>query len=175
MRKIVGIVVSLVIGGTVYTFSQADLIENFSKETGLTQQEAQQYVENIPEDDLATFDEIGSELVVEGKYSLSMVDEIDCVNYEYEWESPSLTCNEGKAQLKKIGNSEIALGKAYIELDAEDAGGVEMNAVIRNIDRLNKDYDLEIFAVLLDPQDIEEMKKTNSYNKALIQSALESD
>ena len=175
MRKIVGIVISLVIGGTVYTFSQTDLIENFSKDTGLTQQEAEQYVGEISEEDLDSFSNIGSDFIAEGQEILITAEEIDCINYKYEWESSNLTCSEGKTQLLKIGNSEIALGKAYIELDAEDAGVVEMNAVISFIDRLNKDYDLEIIAVLLDPENIDDMKKTNSYNKALIQSALESD
>lgn len=174
MKKIIGAVITLVIGGTVYTFSQADVVKNFSKDTGLTQQEAEQYVSEIKEEDLESFDKIGAELISEGQEVVKAASEIDCVNYEYEWESPVLTCSEGKSQLKRVGDSEIALGRAYIVLDTEDASEDDMSLVIKNIDRLNIDLESKIVTLMLDPSTVDEMKKTNSYNKALIQTALDS-
>ena len=53
-RAIAGII-TLIIGGTVYSVSQADIVSKFSQETGMTQKEAEQYVENIPEDELFFF------------------------------------------------------------------------------------------------------------------------
>ena len=67
MKKIIGTVITLVIGGTVYTFSQADVVKNFSKDTGLTQQEAEQYVSEIKDEDLASFGEIGSDFISDGQ------------------------------------------------------------------------------------------------------------
>ena len=175
MKKIVGTVITLVIGGTVYTVSQADIAKNFSKDTGLTQQEAEQYVSEIKEEDLVPFGEIGSGFISEGQDLVSAAADIDCDNYYYEWESPTLTCEEGKSQLRRVGNSEIALGKAYKVLDTEEASEEDISLVIRNIDSLNRDLSLDIVTLTLDPPTIDDMKKTNSYNKALLQAALDSD
>jgi len=174
MKNITKLVVTLVIGGTVYSVSQSDIATNFSKETGLTQQQAEQYIENIPEDELASFDEIGAELVTVGQDILDSTAEIDCLTYYYEWETNTLDCQSGKAQLNRIGNSHIALGRSYQILDTEDASEEDIYTVIQNIDRLNRDYDLEIVSLFLDPVDITETKQTNLYNKALLQAAVES-
>ena len=175
MKKIIGTVITLAIGGTVYTFSQADVVKNFSKETGLTQQEAEEYVSGIEEEDLMSFDEIGSDYISLGQDLVSGTTEIDCVNYEYEWGSSTLTCNEGKSQLKRFGNSAIALGRAYKAIDTEEAGEDEISSAIRYIDRMNSDLLLDIVTQMLDPPTIDEITKTNSYNKALLQAALESE
>src|SRR5260221_9271591 len=104
MKKIIGGVITLVIGGTIFTVSQADLVKNFSKETGLSQKEAQQYVENVSKDDLVPYDKEGSRFISDGQSVLSMVSDIDCVNYNYEWETDSLSCANGKSQLISLGN-----------------------------------------------------------------------
>lgn len=175
MKNITKLVVTLVIGGTVYSVSQADIATNFSKETGLTQQQAQEYIENIPEEELASFDEIGADLVDVGQAILGTTAEIDCVNYYYEWETNTLDCQIGKSQLNRIGNSHVALGMSYQVLDTEDASEEDMYTVIQNIDRLNADYDLEIVSLFLDPADITETKQTNLYNKSLLKAALDSN
>jgi len=175
MKSVIKAVTVLIIGGTMYTVSQADIVDNFSKDTGLTQQEAEQYVENITEDDLVSFDEIGSEFLSEGQYLVNSAAEIDCDNYYYEWESPTLTCNEGKSQIKRIGNSEIALGRSYKILATEEATEEDISLVIRDIDRLNSNLKLDVVILALDQSTLNEMKKTNSYNKALLQAALDSN
>jgi len=175
MKSVIKAVTILVIGGTVYTVSQADIAKNFSKDTGLTQREAEQYISEIKEEDLAPWNEVGSDFISEGQDLVRAAAGVDCVNYTYEWESYTLTCDEGKSQVKRVGNSEIALGTAYKKLDAENASEDDISAVIRNIDRLNTDFELDIVTALLDPSDIDDMKKTNSYNKALLQAALDSD
>jgi len=175
MKKIIGTVITLIIGGTVYTFSQTDVVKNFSKNTGLTQQEAEQYISEIKDEDLVSFAEIGSDFIFEGQDMVEMVNDIDCINYEYEWESYTLSCGEGKSQLKSFGNSEIALGRSYKALESEKAGKDEISSVIRNIDRLNSDLSLNVVTWMLDPSTIDEIRRTNSYNKALLQAALDSD
>jgi len=173
--KIIAGIITLVIGGTVYSVSQEDVIDNFSKDTGLSQQESQRYVEAVTEDDLVAFDKLGSDFISEGQESLSIASDIDCVNYYYEWETDTLSCEEGKSQLTKVGNSEIALGKAYTILASESASAEDVSSVIKLIDRLNADYSLEIVSQVIDYSTLDELKKTNSYNKALLQAALDSN
>ena len=175
MKDITKVVITLVIGGTIYTVNQADIAKNFSENTGLTQQEAEQYVSEIKDEDLAPFGEIVTDFISDGQEMVEVANDIDCVNYEYEWESYTLNCEEGKSQLRRLGNSEIALGRAYRALESEEAGKDEISSVIRNIDRLNSDLSLDIVAWMLDPPTIDEIKKTNSYNKALLQAALDSE
>lgn len=175
MKKLLGTIMTLVIGGTVYTVSQADVAKNLSKDTGMTQQEAQQYVENVSEDDLVPYDKVGSELTSDGQSILSVASDLDCVNYDYEWETLSLTCEVGQSQLKKIGNNEIALGKAYTRLSSESASRDDISLVINLIDRVNADLNLGIVSIMLDYSSINETRKTNSYNKALLQAALDSN
>jgi len=173
-RAIAGII-TLIIGGTVYSVSQSDIVSNFSEETGMSQKEAEQYVENIPDDELVSFDELGSGIITEGQDILSIASEIDCVNYYYEWETDTLSCEEGKSQLKKFGESEIALGEAYKVLSSESASTEDIYSVIWLIDRVNENYSLEIIIELLDYSEIDEAIKTNLYNKALLQAALDSE
>ena len=178
VKKTVGIIggiITLIIGGTVYSISQGDVVSKFSEETGMSQKEAEQYVENIPDDELVSFDELGSELIAEGQDILSLVSETDCVNYYYEWETDTCSCEEGKSQFKQFGDSEIALGKAYKVLGSESASIEDINSAIRLIDRVNENYDLEIVIRLLDYSDIDEAIKTNLYNKALLRAVLDSE
>lgn len=168
-------IVTLVIGSTIFTVSQADIVKNFSKDTGISQKEAEQYVEKVTEDDLVPYDELGSDFISDGQDILSVASDIDCVNYYYEWETNTLTCEEGKSQLRRIGNSNIALGKAYTILASETASTEDISSVIRLIDRLNADFSLEIISQVLDYPTIDENRKTNSFNKAVLQAALDSN
>jgi len=172
---ITGTVVTILIGGTVFTVSQTDIIQNFAEDTGLTQEQAEQYINAIPENELATFDQVGSDFIVEGQEILNIANEIDCVNYEYEWESTTLSCFEGKTQLDKLARDTNSLGQAYIKLGSDSASEDDISATIRLIDQLNSDYQFEIVSFILDWSTIDETKKANSYNKALLKSALESE
>ena len=174
MKDVIKAVTVLAIGGTIYSVSQSDIAKNFSADTGMSQEAAEQYIENIDESDLASFDEIGSNFISDGEDILELSYELDCVNYEYEWESPTMTCLQAKSQLERIGNSEIVLGKSYRQLDTENANENDIRATINNIDKLNADLNLEIVSVVLDPTLITDTKNTNSYNKALLQAALDS-
>ncbi len=141
----------------------------------MSQKEAEQYVENIPDDELVSFDELGSDFITEGQDILSIASEIDCVNYYYEWETDTLSCEEGKSQFKKFGESEIALGEAYQVLISESASTEDIYSVIWLIDRVNENYSLEIIIELIDYSVIDEVIKTNLFNKALLQAALDSE
>lgn len=172
---IIGAIITLVIGGTVFTVNKTDIVKNFSKDTGLSQEAAQQYVESVTEDDMVPYDKLGSDFISDGQDILSLAREIDCVNYDYEWETSTLSCEKGKSQLIKFGNDEIALGKAYQALASESASNEDISSVISLIDKLNADFRLEIVSRILDLKTIDENRKSNSFNKALLQSALESD
>jgi hypothetical protein len=175
MKGIFKGIITIVIGGTIFTISQADLVKNFSKETGLSQKEAQEYVENVTEDDLVSYDEVGKEFISDGQEMLSSTRDIDCVNYSYEWETSTLSCDKGKSQLNMIANDEIALGQAYTVLASESASREDIAKVIRLIDSLNTDFKFEIVSYILKPRDLDEIRKTNAFNKAMLQSALESE
>lgn len=172
---IIGGVVTLLIGGTAYTFSQQDVINNFAADTGLSQEQAELYVNSVDEDELASFSEVGQDYIEESAETLSISDEIDCINYEYEWESTAFTCIDAKMQLKKISDSELLLGRSYVRLDADDATEKDISLTITYIDQLNADYELEASNLFFDAQIMEEVKKTNSFNKAMLKAALESD
>lgn len=174
MKDLAKAVIVLAIGGGVYTLGQADVANKFSANTGMTQQQAEEYINNISEDELASFDEIGNDFIEDGNAIIEIATQIDCVNYAYEWEVEGFTCQEGKSQLYEVGNDEINLGKAYKKLDQEDADESDISATIPLIDKLNADYELPIVAEILDANTIEESRKTNAYNKSLLQAALES-
>ncbi len=165
----------MLIGGTIYTVSQSDIIQNFSEDTGLTQEQAEQYINAIPEDELAPWDEMGSDFINQGRDLLSIVNEIDCVNYEYEWESVVLSCPKAKTQLDKLARDSNALGQAYTKLGSDSASKEDIAETIRLIDQLNSDYQLGVVSILIDWSTVDETKKTNSYNKAVLKAALESD
>lgn len=172
---IIGGIITLVIGGAVFTVSKADIAKNFSKDTGLSQEESQQYVENITKDDLVSYDKLGSDFISDSQDILGLSRDIDCVNYTYEWETNTLSCEVGKLQLIRIGNDEKELGNAYTTLASKSASREDISSTISLIDKLNTDFRLEIVSRILDSKTIDETRKTNSYNKALLQSALESN
>ncbi|HCC05446.1 TPA: hypothetical protein DEP58_04045 [Patescibacteria group bacterium] len=171
-----GTILTLIIGGTAYSFSQVDVVQNFANDTGLTQEQAQQYIDEIPEEDLASWEVIGSEFITEGQDLITFVDDIDCDTYDYPWESASFSCLEGKNQIEKIGRDSLSLGQAYTKLDSDSASEDDIRETIKRIDELNADYELAVVKILFisDPSVIDETKKTNSYNKAILKAVLES-
>lgn len=169
-----GTIITLVIGGTAYSLSTADIATNFAEDTGVTQQQAEEYVDSVVEEDLATFEEIGEDMILDGEDILEYAYNIDCINYEYEWQSSTLSCSEGKKQLTTFGTRRISLGEGYVELEEKNASETEIKKVVRLIDRMNSAFDFQIVTFFLTPYEINEEIKTNSYNKALFKTALES-
>lgn len=167
--------ITVVIGGTTYTVKQADVVDYFSRDTGLTQQQAEQYVSSLEEDDLAPWEDIGISYVDSGEKLVLAAREIDCNRYTYEWESDSLPCSKVKTQIYKIGIDSVSLGRAYEKLGSDTASKEDMLTTINLIDIVKADYDLEAIRFFMDSTDIEEDKKTGSYNKALLKTVLESD
>lgn len=174
VRNIVGVVITVAIGGTVYTVSQTDVINNFANDTGLTQQQAEQYVKNVKDEDLVSYSELGSEYTKDGQGIIDLSVQMDCLNYTYEWESQSLTCDRGKSQLYNIGKDEVALGESYKILGSDSASKTDISNTIALIDKVNANYKLDIMSKILDTNNINENKKSNSYNKAILQAALDS-
>lgn len=169
---IAGGVITVVIGGTAYTVNQEDVVNNFAADTGVSQQQAEEYVKGLDESDLASFTEIGDSFITDGNQILSYSKTIDCLNYKYPWESPTLSCNIGKSQLTKLGSDEISLGNSYKSLDTDSSSATNMNSTIISIDTVNTDYGMEIVSKILTVSEIDETKKSNSYNKSLLQAAL---
>lgn len=170
-----GGIITLVIGGTAYTFNQEAVVNNFAEDTGVTQQEAQEYVSGVEEDELSSYEELGNSLIAYSVETLKDANDIDCVNYEYEWESPALTCDEGKNQLNKIGKSEELLGQSYIKLQSDSATKVDMQNTIQYLDELSVNYDSEIYKSYYDEAQIKDLKMTNSFNKSMLKAALDSN
>jgi len=167
-----GGIITLVIGGAAFNFTQEDVVNNMADDTGLTQQQAEQYINAIPADELVSFTEVGSGYVAESIMTFQLADQIDCVDYEYEWETISLTCATGKKQLQQVGAAERSLGQAYIALGADAASESDIRTVIRYLDQLNQTYELPMSRVVLDTETIKELQLTNSYNKSVLRAAL---
>ncbi len=170
---IAGAVITVVVGGTAYTVNQTDVVNNFATDTGLTQQQAEQYVSNVTEDDLIPYDELGSDYIEEGQLISDSAAQVDCVNYEYEWESSTLTCEEGKSQMSKLGKNSILLGRAYIKLGSDSASEIDISTTIRRLDQLNIDYDSAIVSKYFSQAEIDETMQTHSYNKAVLKAVLD--
>lgn len=172
---ITGGIITIFVGGAAFSFSQQDVIDNLASDTGLTAEQAEQYVNNIPEEDLASWDEIGAMYVSESELTRASANEIDCINYEYEWESNTLTCSQGKTQLVKIANTEKLLGQSYTKLSSDEATPDDMRTVIMYLNQLDSDYAHEVSLAVFGNAALEEIKMTNSYNKSLLKAALESN
>jgi len=176
LKKIIGGVIGLAIGGTVFTISKSDIAKNFSKNTGLTQQQAEEYINNIPQSELDSFSKIGQTFIDDADSLLGIAKDIDCINYSYKWESPSLSCGNGKNQLQKTGNDEITLGHCYQDLDTDlgDSAKSKIKECVESINTVDSDYNLSIMTATIDASSIADWKKTNAYNKSLLEAALES-
>lgn len=172
---ITGTVITVLIGGTAYTVTQEDIARNLANDTGLTQEQAEQYVKETSNENLYSFTEVGEEMVSFGKGLVDGAVGIDCINYEYEWESSNIACSEGRVQVNKLGTDMISLGEAYKELEFESSGDTEIQQTIDFIDQLNFDLTfLEIVSATMSNAMINEMRTSNSYNKAVLQAALQS-
>lgn len=176
IKQIVGGVVVLVIGGSTVAVSQSDIVDNFSKDTGMTHAQAQQYVDNA-QSKLDSFSKVGQGLVSDGNSVTSAVAGIDCVNYTYQWETATLDCSSGKSQLQTIGTDEVTLGNCYAALDTDLGAGAKakMNECITDIDLVDTDYNLPIANALLDSNTIATTTNSNIYNKSVLEAAVKAN
>ena len=176
-RWIIGGVITLILGGTTYKVSQSSIVNNFSKNTGLSQQQAQQFVNNIPQKDLASFSKIGQSLVSDGNAALSDASSIDCTNYTYQWVTASLSCQDGVNQFQTAGNDEITLGNCYESLNTNlgNSSKSTINECISDSDMVTSDYNLPIIITLLDSKSIIDSKDAVIYDKSILQAALQSN
>ena len=71
-------------------------------------------------------------------------------------------------------NNEVTLGKAYTSLASNTATKEDISQAIIQIDKVNTDLSLGIISKLFDTSTINETRNTNSYNKSLLQTALDS-
>ena len=178
LKRIIGGAISLVsIGGTVFALSQPDIVSNFSDNTGMTQEQAQEYINNIPEDDLTSFASSGQGLIEAGNSIIQESRGIDCVKFAYEWETPLLSCQNGKTQCQAIGNNLIELGTCYKSLDTDlgNLAKAKIGECISDIDTVNADLKLPIAIAVMRENTITENRNTNNYNKSVLEAALESE
>lgn len=175
-KAIIGGVISLIIGGTGYTIHQSDVVNNFARNTGMTQQQAQQYVDNTQKD-LKSFSTIGQQFVSDGNSILGTSNSIDCNDYTYQWVTDSLSCGEGVSELQTIGNDELQLGNCYSDLgtDLGGAGKSKISECISDIDAVDASYNLPIATQLIDSSTMSDLSNTNLYNKSVLQAALSSN
>lgn len=174
--KLIGGAIVLVLGGTGFTVSQSDIVNNFAQESGMTQQQAQQYVEES-QDDLDSFGNIGTGFVESGNTVIGEAAGINCEEYVYEWETALLSCDEGKRQLHFLGSKEIDLGQCFKELDTDlgDFAEAKVSECIADIDELNLAYDQPAAANIFGADYVSETKNTNLFNKSVLRTALESE
>lgn len=173
-KSIIGTIATVIIGGTAYTVSQSDVVKNLAQDTGMTQQQAQQYVNGIDKNSLESFSKLGSDLISDGNKAVDTSNGLDCNNYTYAWVSDSLPCFDGQSQLRDVGENEIALGQSYEKLDSNSASSSDISASISAIDVLNGSIHDPIVGKVLDQATITDIEQTNSYNKATLQAALNS-
>ncbi len=171
---IAGTIITLVIGGTAYTFNQEDVVKNFADETGMTQEQAEQYINTIPEDELDTFTVIGTSFITDGTAMRTEVQNIDCEKNEYEWQSEILTCAMGKRQLTKIADDMIAFGHVFQKLDTDEATEQDIQEAIRLIDQMVRNNRLAVSKAIWTQEELDEENRGHAYNKALLQAALDS-
>lgn len=176
IKQIVGGVLTLAIGGTIYQISQADVAKNLSQNTGMTQQQAQQYVSNIKQSDLESFANAGQEFIDDANTVQGTISQIDCENYTYSWETPLLSCSDAKSQLQTLANDENNLGNCYKALDAnlQNYATSKINECISDIDTVNSDDRLPVATTLLDSKTLTDASNRNNYNKSVLQAALQS-
>jgi hypothetical protein len=176
IKQIIGGVVTLAIGGTVYTVSQTNVVDNFSKNTGMSHKQAQNYV-NSAQNNLESFSKIGQGLVSDGNSLLSTASQLDCTDYTYPWVTSGLSCDEGQAEVQTVGNDEIQLGNCYASLDTNlgNASHSQINECISDIDTTDSAYDLPIVTKFMSSGQITDIQNSNIYNKSVLQSALESN
>ena len=177
VKQIVGGAITLAIGGTVFAVSQSDIVSNFSDNTGMTQEQAQEYVDSIPEDEMVSFSEVGQSYIDDGNSWLTVARDLDCYNYTYEWEGPSLSCQVGKSQIQRVGNDEIDLGRCYQTLDTDlgNRAKSKINECISDIDTVNSDHSLPVITAIYDTKTITDIINTNSFNKSILEASLESE
>ncbi len=173
-KAIIGGIITLVIGGTGYTLSQSDVVSNFAKNTGMSGQQAQQYVSNS-QSNLESFTKAGQGFISDGNSILST--SVDCQSYTYQWESSSLSCEEGKNELQTIGNDEVNLGNCFEALGTNlgNAGKSKISECISDIDAVDSSYDLPLAVSVVGSSQISDFKKSNLYNKSVLQTALSSN
>lgn len=170
-----GGIITVLIGGAAFSFSQQDLVDNFAAESGLSSEQAEQYVDNVTSDELVSYKENGLDWIEESQTTVELAEGIDCNNYEYDWESPSLSCPEGRNQLMVMGDAERRMGESFMELDSTTDVRASIQQAIEDIDRLILTYDLGIAKGVYDEATLQELRMTHLYNKSILKSALESE
>lgn len=176
IKKIIGGVITLAIGGTIYAVNESDIVKNFSENTGMAQEQAQEYINNISEGDLDSFSKVGQSYIEDANALIDGAQTIDCDNYSYQWETTSLSCWDGKKQLQKTGDDEITLGRCYQALDTDlgDSGKSKISECISDINTVNSDYSFPIVSTIMDSESLKDFRNSNQYNKSVLEAALES-
>lgn len=176
-KKIVsGIVSVLVIGGVGYAISQSKLVDNFSKETGMSQQEAEEYVKNVKEEDLLGAKELGESYIRHSQETQKTNDEIDCATSTIDFaEDFGTDCVTVKAELTKLRRAEEKIGQAYIKLADDKADRTDTQNVINALDEYVAIIKKPIFSNIFTEESIDDLIKTTAYNKSLLVTALQED
>ena len=171
VRAIVGGVITVIIGGTTYAVHQSDVTKNFANQTGMTQQQAQQYVSSVKG---VSWTKVGQSFIDDGNSAINDASQLDCENYTYQWETPTLSCNDGKSQFQSVGNDEITLGNCYKALDTDLGNSTKpkVGECITDINTVTNDYTYPVVTSVLDSTTITDANNTNAYNKSVLEAVL---
>ena len=176
MKRVIGGVIAMVIGGSAFAIGKSGVVSEFSRNTGLSQQQAQQYVNNIPKSDLVSFSKAGQSFIGDGNSILNQASNIDCLHYTYQWVTSTLSCQDGESQLQSAGNDEVTLGHCYVSLGTNlgNSAKSRMRECISDIDKVDLDYGLPVVTSILNNNESTTAKEANAYNKSVLQTALNS-
>lgn len=173
-KLIAAVLALLIVGGFAYTASQTDFFYSEPSTEGQSSpDQSEQNIEVQNPQHLGIYSELGSSYTKDAEEILAIADDTDCEKYSYEWESSTLTCEQGVSQLKNFGEIEVAIGKTLQMIAEEKATRTDISSAIAKIDELNQSYSDEIISYFLDEKVITENRRSNTNNKTALQALLD--
>lgn len=173
IKRVVGITIAiLIVGGFTYTATQTDIFYTTASDSKSSEEIVQDTIKVKDTRELDIYNELGSSYIEDGEEVIAIANDMDCEKYTYEWESPTLKCDQGISQLTTFGNTEISVGEIFQKIALETATRAEIATAIAQIDKLNESYSDEIISYLLEESEITTNKQANANNKTALQSVL---
>lgn len=169
------ILLGMIISLGIYTVSLANTGNPSSSDSSDTKQITEAFLAELSAADRETYADLGAGYIEDGETVLGIAEGMDCKKYAYEWESSTLTCQQGVAQLAKFGETEVSIGKVFQKIASQETNRTELLAAVDLIDRQIASYDDEIIRHLLEAAEIQDNIRANTANKETLESLLNTD
>jgi hypothetical protein len=175
---VIGGIITLIIGGLTYSFSRQDLIDNFTADTGLSQQQAEEFISSKLDEEGSSWEELGHEFSLASQSLQKIHNSIDCENLSSEEfliikEGVSLSCDEALEQIAQIANSAESVSVAYLKLSEDNVSRDDVRETVFYLDQFITDLDSPVLVPFISSSTIEDYKLSSSLNKSLLKTALE--